>query len=272
MFRFFNPFALVARTPRSRGFAPLLVLTMLALTSLISACAAPPNLAPLATATHELTDAARTLGPQVKSTLQLAKLPTQADRFERAWSARVKALEALSRYTDNLNAIAQSADAEHVRTRRYSDSLAALASAFSPAPGASAIIAAASSVADLLGLQAARARASSTLARAAAQALPSVELLADALGDDLLDVEELIRTAQAAASLQPGAADESSRIDSAFARALSGLASLREALRAWNELHAAAVKVISSNTEPDAREVEAAAARLRSLIQKAGGQ
>lgn len=272
MFSFFRPSALVVAAPRSRVISPLLVLTMLALASLMSACAAPPNLAPLASATHELTDAARTLGPKVKGTLQFAKMPTQADRFERAWSARVKALEALSRYADELNSIAQSADTQHERTRRYSDSLAALASAFSPAPGAGAIIATASSAADLLSLQAARARANSSLAHAAAAALPSVELLIDALDDDLFDIEELVRTAHAAALLEPNAPDVSSRTDSSFAQALGGLASLREALRAWSQLHAAAVKAISSNTEPDAREVEAAAARLRSLIQKAGGQ
>ncbi|MBL0869080.1 MAG: hypothetical protein IBJ18_00715 [Phycisphaerales bacterium] len=268
----FRPSALFARAPRSRAISPLLVLVMLTFTLLTRACAAPPNLEPFAAATHELTNTARALGPKVKSTLQMANLPTQVDRFERAWSARVKALESLNRYADDLNSIAQSAQTQPERLRRYSDSLAALASAFSPVPGNVAIFAAASSAADLLSLQAARARANSSLAHAAAAALPSVDLLTDALRDDLLDIEELIQTCHAAALLQPGATDQSVHIDAAFAHALDTIRTLREALHAWKGLHAAAVKAISSNTEPDAREVETAAARLRSLIQKAGGQ
>lgn len=271
MFLFFRPFARVARAPHSRGALPLLVLSMLALVTLMSACAAPPSLAPLAGATHELTVTARSLGPKVQNTLNLAGLKTQGDRFERLWSARVNALEALERYAQNLHTISQSADAEHERAKRYSDSLAALAGAFTPAPGAGAIIVAASSAADLLSLHAARARANTSLAHAAARAHPSIELLVESLRDDLLDIEELIRSAHAAALLDASQSD-SSQLDRSFTRATDGLVTLRDALRAWIELHAAATAAISSNTEPDAREVEAAAARLRSLIQKAGGQ
>ncbi len=266
------PFSLVARAPQGRGLSLSLALTALAFHLFLGACAAPPNLQPLASATHQLAQAGRSLGPSVQRTLQAARLPEHANRFERAWSSRVKALEALSAYADNLRAIAQSAESEHERAVRYSDSLAALANVFAPAPGAGAIIAAAASAADVLSLQAARARANSSLAHACATAQPGVELLIDALREDLLDIDELVRTTHATALLQPQTFDDSQRIETAFAQALEGLASLREALRVWSELHAAAVKAITSNTEPDAREVEAAAARLRSLIQKAGGQ
>lgn len=157
-----------------------------------------PDVGPFVEGTAQLKGAVAAGGAVVEQELRLAfDDPKRADELHANWEARNKAMSALLRYAQSIDAIVAAGNAGAESAGKVADSVKGLAEAAGLAiPGGPAAAAVATDAVKFLYGQIATIRAAGQLAAALDEAQPAVERVAQLMRKDLDDLTVVIRAAE----------------------------------------------------------------------------
>ncbi|PWB47080.1 MAG: hypothetical protein C3F18_12240 [Nitrosomonadales bacterium] len=195
-----------ARKPKTKaGFKIIPGALIPAFFTLLTGCAALPDLAPYRDATLQLRSTVLVGGSAVQSGLDAAagsyeagdpaakRIRESSQKFATEWRARIAAADSLVEYADALNDIARSATEGAGAARSLADSLGKLASGAGIAPPPAGTVAAAADAAAFVYAHIAAVRAAQSLDEALQSAQPAVDRVAALLTGDLQASLNLLR-------------------------------------------------------------------------------
>jgi hypothetical protein len=175
--------------------------------TLSSGCATLPNVSPFAEATVELRSAVITSGTAVEAELRenpvelredrdlAEKLSKRADVFAKEWAVRVRAMDALVKYSESLVAIVEAGKGGEQSARAVADSVSNLAGALGIVIPAAGAVSVGTDAAVFIYGQIANIRASKSLEEALVQAQPAIDHLVANLSKDLKQIDEILQAA-----------------------------------------------------------------------------
>lgn len=158
-----------------------------------------PDVGPFVEGTAQLKGAVAAGGAAVEQELRFTFSDTaQADALHVNWEARNKAMTALLRYAQSLDAIVAAGNAGAESAGKVADSVKGLAEAAGIAiPGSAAAVAIATDTVKFLYGQIATVRAAGQLAAALEEAQPAIERVAQLMRNDLADLAVVTQAADA---------------------------------------------------------------------------
>ncbi len=164
--------------------------------TLSSGCATLPNVSPFADATVQLRSAVITGGTAVETELrENSDLSKQADDFSKEWAARVRAMDALVKYSESLVAIVEAGKGGEQSARAVADSVKNLAGSLGIVIPAAGAVTVGTDAAVFIYGQIANIRASKSLEEALVQAQPAIDHLVTHLSKDLKNIDDILRAA-----------------------------------------------------------------------------
>jgi len=175
---------------------------LVAVLSLLAACATLPDVKPFTDATVSLRSAVASGGAATVAELGRVESPgvkVEADKLAKAWEERDKLFTALIAYASSLQAIVDSGSAGAESAKALADAVTKLASAANIVqPGAGPAVDVASQTAVFVYEQIAKIRAAASLEAALTEAQPAIERVAQAMSKDMKALDDLVRLASKA--------------------------------------------------------------------------